>query len=215
MDEISRAIRRIHSVDTLVGCERIGGTWFKKHGICELMDYADPYIDIGWTAPVKGAYFWWEVHDLGESTGEEQDYGKLIGHVTGCLVKDSHDYPDNVGWCQSIYDYEKIFDEKTTISPWEQIRNHCHMVAGDVLKGRGYKHGLAYFTPTGKIVQGPSRGAFVGDRAGVIFKDMKKYSKPPFRLHKSREIVKRKKPVESITLGSLMTRANKGKGGTA
>lgn len=167
-DPDANKIRNLHSVETPISCKRIGGSWEK--GVCIGEEWGTVGLEIGVTAPVKGAYFWYEINDFDD---DGYPSGKYHGNVSGCLVKDSEDYPYAPGWCYAFY--EKYFPPQKWVG--DKARDHMIDVARDVLKGRAEKHGLGYFTRDGKKLAGPAVHSFVGDSDGDIFKEMDKYVK--------------------------------------
>jgi len=165
-------IRNIHSVETPAACKRLGGLW--DNGACFLDEYGDPHVDVGISAPIKGAYLWYEINDFDEGGYPS---GSFHGYVAGCLLKrgldDEFGYPHSPGWCYSFYD--KRFPPQDWVG--DKVRDHLIEVFRDIAKGKAGKHGLAYFTHDGKKLPYPSLYAYVGDKKGDVFKDAGKYIK--------------------------------------
>jgi hypothetical protein len=103
------------TINTKVGCDTFGGRWNEDYGFgaCLLHDTMDDDIWIGWTAPIRGLYFYWmlQKYDPDEWMDEElkreyrangkdpKDYS-FDGEVMGCIVKDNPDYPNDPHPCR-------------------------------------------------------------------------------------------------------------------
>jgi len=173
-DPEAEKVRNLHSVENPAACKRIGGRWEKS--ACIIDERGDPYMDVGVTAPIKGAYFWYEVNCYDQDGFPSE---RCHANIIGCQVKDSEDYPHSPGWCNAFYS-KFIHDQKFLTD-----KTHDYMInlATDVLKGKAKRHGLGYFTHDGKRLAGPTLNSFVGDIDGDIFKHIGKYVKP-FRIRR-------------------------------
>jgi len=162
----------IHNVKNRQGCGYVGGSW-EHSGICMMNDVSTFDFDAGWTAPIHGAYLWYEIHDYGE------DQRGPIGAIVGCLVKDSEDYPAAPGWCRGIY--EKRFRPSKHIG--DVVVNTFEELVKDVMELRLKKHGLALIDPSRERIQGLPDQPFIG-YPGII-EDFKKENRKkivPFKI---------------------------------
>jgi hypothetical protein len=167
--------KSIHNVKNRQGCEYVGGSWDKEKSICLLMDVATYDFEDGWTAPIHGAYFWYEVSDV------DQDPRGPIGHVTGCLVKDSEDYPGSPGWCRAIYD--KQFGPRKYVGDY--VINHFEELVKDAMDLKLKRYGLVLINPSNEKVQGIPDQPFIG-YPGIIedFKAGRWQKKIPFKIRR-------------------------------
>jgi len=169
---------RVPSVENAAGCRRVNGSWNFKHGVCIIHDTED----VGWTAPIKGAYFaWWQgtgvvAWKLGNADWEKK-HGKSIekiwesneypihmnkyGEVTGCHVYSDAFYVDNLGMgmCES-----KFFTRAGKF----KAREHALELASDVLQGKAQKHNLLYFDEQGRRISMDRSDAMVSDSPGPV-----------------------------------------------
>jgi hypothetical protein len=154
--------KTVHNVKNRQGCEYVGGAWDESEKVCMMNESGSVYIEAGWTAPIHGLYFWYEISD--DSGWQEKPY---LG-VTGCLVKDSEDYPFSPGWCRAVYHRE--FDYKRDSG--DKVINHFYEISRDAMDLKLKKHGLALIEPPDEWIQGLPDRPFIG-YPGII-KDFKR-----------------------------------------
>jgi hypothetical protein len=173
---------RVPSIENAAGCKRINGSWNHKYGVCIMSDGED----VGWTAPIKGAYFaWWQgtgvlswrigneewerAHGKGDITrkdffNEFSEHMKKYGEVTGCHIYSDPFYVDSLGMgmCES-----KFFDKAGKF----QARERALQLASDVLQGKAQKYNLLYFDGEGRRAQSDRPDVMVSDDPRKV-KDM-------------------------------------------
>jgi hypothetical protein len=104
------------TINTKVGCDNFGGKWDNSYGfgVCLMEDTIEPSIWIGWTAPIRGLYFYWTLQksdpdewmdeemqkEIRQKGGDPKDYS-FDGEVMGCIVKDNPGYPNDPHPCRS------------------------------------------------------------------------------------------------------------------
>lgn len=166
--------RTVHNVKNRQGCEYVGGYWEAAKQICMMDEIGTVITDAGWTAPIHGAYFWYEITD-------DPGWGPPFAHVVGCLVKESEDYPSSPGMCSAIYD--KDFDLETiNIFNADDVVDHFEEVVRDAMNLRLKKHRLILIDPPKEKIRGLPDQPFIGYPG--ILKDFKEGRKKivPFRI---------------------------------
>jgi len=93
--------------------------------------------DGGWTAPVKGAYFFWNAIGCDE---DDEDYDFCGGNVMGCLVGDGP-YPTFAGMCNPIFESDYLsYDTKEEAI--EGAKDLAKEIFGDIARGESHYWGL-------------------------------------------------------------------------
>lgn len=103
------------TINTKIGCDNFGGKWDDSYGfggVCIVHDSMLPEIWIGWTAPIRGLYFYWiyehqdprdmfSKKDLAQmkADGENPEQYTNVGEVMGCIVKENPNYPNDPQPC--------------------------------------------------------------------------------------------------------------------
>ena len=153
----------VPSIENREGCDKFNGKWLNDYGICLFFDGRKH----GYTAPIKGAYFFWSR----DPTWELESAG-------GCHVYGDDHYPRGIGTCRSKI---QIKYPKGLRDP----RRAVLKIASDVMKGKGRAHGLVYTSPNGRIVGSNARNAVAGNNPNQIrmFYDRLKMEEiEPFKL---------------------------------
>ena len=131
--------QRMHNISNRVGCANMGGEWVKP-GVCMLADW-EGYSSqqYGWTAPIHGIYFTWEINDWNEDDGE------FAGMIWGCLIKGATyaGYPGLSQLCHQVYG--KYIPPTNYIG--DVTREKMLQVAYDSMHGDWAKHGLKMMQP--------------------------------------------------------------------
>jgi hypothetical protein len=175
---------RVPSIENAAGCKKINGSWNHKYGVCIMSDGED----VGWTAPIKGAYFaWWQGHGVNAWKMADKEWNRLhskkdllsrtdkewdehlvhtlqFGEVTGCHIYSDPFYVDSLGMgmCES-----KFFDKAGKF----QARERALQLASDVLQGKAQKYNLLYFDGDGRRAQSDRPDVMVSDDPRKV-KDM-------------------------------------------
>jgi len=146
-------IRRIITLYNPEGCKKIRGKWDNKHHVCILSEIEPDRSQIfGWTAPIRGAYFWWHMGPVGSRYDE---YGGEIGAVS---VNSCDFYPESVCTDPNGIYYENFgYNQKETLNDfYKKIRDKALLIASDVKMGKAGKYDLIYFDETGEVMEKPS-----------------------------------------------------------
>jgi len=141
----------VPSVENRAGCDLIDGKWFDSYGICVL---SDGRIQ-GYTAPVKGVYFYWS------KGGKDTEMTESVG---ACHVYGDDYYPRGIGTCHS-----KI-DLKLPKSALKDPRRAMLQIASNVMKGKTEGLGIMCSSPRGRPVGCSARNAIVGNNPGQVRK---------------------------------------------
>lgn len=135
----------VPSVETLEGCKQVDGKWLSKYGVCVLSDGNQ-----GYTAPVKGVYFFWSKKPSWETES-----------IGACHVYGDDFYPRGIGTCKS----------KIDLGLTGEIRNPrlaALQAASNVMHGRGKN--VNYFNPRGEVVRNSGRNAIAGNSPSQVKK---------------------------------------------
>lgn len=161
MEILKKGTWLVPSIEDAKACENIGGKM--EQDVCILVDGPDG----GWTAPVKGSYFWWGALDMYEATGDKRFENRFIPDVSSCLVADSPVYPTFAGMCSPFYQSE--FDEvEGKEEAMELAKDEALWIAKDVLAGDAKYWGLDYFKPTGRKARFDEENAVVARDSDLV-----------------------------------------------
>jgi len=140
---IDNLVPHISNVDE---CDKVEGDWDDDHQLCMLMKGPDA----GWTAPIHGAYVWYNVSELMDATGDEDLEGEYMVGINACLVAQSPFYPTFAGACTPIMsqDDENIYDNEE--EALEAGMKLIHEFVEDIREGNEDFWFLKYVTPTGR-----------------------------------------------------------------
>lgn len=145
-------IRSIHSVKNRSGCERVMGSWDPLNETCVIHEFADRGFAHGWTAPVRGAYFYWYVGSLFDYDNREYP-GAAIGAVR---IEHDPEYPEHPLMIPT--EDSGIFYKELEMRPGEQedlfyqrIKKAALRAAHDAFMGKASLHDMIYYDKKGNI----------------------------------------------------------------
>lgn len=195
------------SVNTKAGCQNFGGKWDDSYGfggVCLVHDTMTPNLWIGWTAPIRGLYFYWlfermdptDVYDpdgikeLKEEGKNPRDYA-YDGMAVGCYVKENKRYPDEPNPCTEAIIGEPM--DGMEMLPYSKMAEHykgyaLNMARGILEKGDRdpmFGANYAYYTQSGKKLPGYRPDA-IPVEASSCYGDTcapRHTGKKPFRIH--------------------------------
>jgi len=146
-------VRSIHSVKNRSGCERVFGSWEPLHEVCVIHEFADRNFAHGWTAPVRGAYFYWFIGSLFNSASYKEHYGGVIGAVR---IENDLEYPEHpslVPTSMTGIFYEELIPKKgeSMEAYYARVKTSVLHIASDAMKGKAGLHDMVYYTQKGDI----------------------------------------------------------------
>jgi hypothetical protein len=137
----------IPNVVNPTGCKSVNGTW--TDGVCLLKDTPTE----GYTAPIKGAYFYWNTD------------GKMIETIGGCHVYGDDYYPRGIGTCNS----KLIVNMGITREP-KRARTAAIRLAKKVIEGKANEYNLTYLNIRGVETPYDSNEAVVANKNNTVKK---------------------------------------------
>lgn len=150
-------VRNIHSVKNRAGCDRVMGSWDSLHDACILHEFADRGFAHGWTAPVRGAYFYWYVGPLFDYKNKES-FGGAVGAVR---IEQDLEYPEHPiipikseGEGGIFYKKIPFIGKKGDVDSqkfYVYVKMQALEAAHDALAGRASEHDMVYYDKTGEI----------------------------------------------------------------
>jgi hypothetical protein len=144
-------VRAIHSVKNRLGCEQIKGLWDKTHGVCILHEFiaGSGHAD-GWTAPVRGAFFYWYVGPVFDERGER--FGGAIGAQR---IETDPEYPDHPLLLPNVdsgifYKESHMGKHESVDDFYQRIKKSALVAASDTLLGKASEHDMIYYNEKGE-----------------------------------------------------------------
>jgi hypothetical protein len=170
----------IPSIENKEGCKAVAGEWDDLYHICLTEDD----LNYGQTAPIKGAIFYWDIHEIGEfylSDEERKNTPMYIGYRGGSVALDMS--------TPLFVDIDEHDDWETLV---EYMRHSTLDLAKDVKEGKANLWGLDYYTKDGSTADYTSRDAIVSDSKSTVrraYKEIEKHRQniKPFKIDRWRQ----------------------------
>jgi hypothetical protein len=146
-EQLKNRIRRTHTVNNRMGCEEFNGKWDKNNNVCVIGEHWDRGWLQGWTAPIRGAFFYWSV-------STDDDFPMTI---VGQRIKRDEGYPDQptaLAKYTGIYDEELdlsfLDDDDTIFEAYKKVKDRALKIAREVIEGKDIsKYRMQYFGKKG------------------------------------------------------------------